>query len=75
MNDFTKEELEHIRDGLELWNSKHFCSGMRNVYLKIQSMIDNYNEACEHVPGLIGHKTPDGHSVGLITCIKCGVII
>lgn len=45
MNDFTKEELECARDALELWNSKHICSDMRNINLKIQSMIDNY---CEH---------------------------
>jgi len=46
MNDFTKEELLCARDALELWNSKHICSDMRNLNIKIQSMIDNYQQAC-----------------------------
>jgi hypothetical protein len=45
MNDFTKEELEIIYDGL--WNLMKLGWIKTNLQLnkKIQSMIDNY---CEH---------------------------
>ena len=45
MNDFTKDELELIRDALDLWNTKNFCSDMKSVSLKVYSMIASY---CEH---------------------------
>ena len=40
MNEFTKEELLELKDGLSYLNGFSF-----SIYSKIQSMIDNY---CEH---------------------------
>ena len=61
MNDFKKDELENIMCALDLWNLKHICSDMKNVQLKIQSMIDNY---CEH--------KWEGFTTNNIRCKKCG---
>lgn len=45
MNDFTKEELEHLYDGL--WNLMKLGWIKTNLQInkKIQTMIENY---CEH---------------------------
>ncbi len=44
MNDFTKDELELIQHKLSYLTFSEF-KGCGSLYLKIQSMIDNY---CEH---------------------------
>ena len=44
MNDFTKEELQQIRGGLDWWLDNEWISSHVLVQ-KIQSMIDKY---CEH---------------------------
>lgn len=46
MNDFTKDELKIILDGL-LWRDAHIlpCDRPEKLKSKIQSMIDGY---CEH---------------------------
>ena len=46
MNEFTKEDLEIILDGI-LWRDAHIlpCDRPEKLKSKIQSMIDNY---CEH---------------------------
>lgn len=50
MNDFTKEELENIIDGVNLLISTGSCdcewnNKIKSLKIKLQSMIDNY---CEH---------------------------
>ena len=50
MNDFTKEELENIIDGVNLLISTGSCdcewnNKIKSLRIKLQSMIDNY---CEH---------------------------
>ncbi len=45
MNDFTKEELIEILEGLDAWYLEH---SPFKIGEKIQSMIDNYKEPCEH---------------------------
>lgn len=49
MNDFTKDELKIILDGL-LWRDAHIlpCDRPEKLKSKIQSMIDGY---CEHEHG------------------------
>lgn len=46
MNEFTKEDLEIILDGI-LWRDAHIlpCDRPEKLKSKIQSMIDGY---CEH---------------------------
>ncbi len=58
MNDFTKEELQRILEGVTWWldgDSALYCEQLIN---KIQYMIDNY---CEYAWGEF-----DNHY-----CIKC----
>ncbi len=48
MNDFTKDELEQLRDGLNyaVGNPYGFTAdSIRPIYDKIKSMIENY---CDH---------------------------
>lgn len=50
MNDFTKEELEDLRNGVRLLLEQDHCDGgytreIRALEDKLQSMIDSY---CEH---------------------------
>ncbi len=45
MNDFTKEELERIIEGISLWLDGDDALYSQQLINKIQSMIDNY---CEH---------------------------
>ena len=64
MNDFTKEELERILEGVAWWldgDSALYSGALIN---KIQSMIDNYQ--CKHESDLRSyHPYHD-------KCIKCG---
>jgi len=60
MNDFTKEELQQIRGGLDWWLDNDWHSSHVLVQ-KIQSMIDNY---CEHE---CNHENIDTN-----ICYKCG---
>lgn len=63
MNEFTKEELKIILDGL-LWRDAHIlpCNRPEKLKGKIQSMIDSY---CEHTENYI--------CMGCLsaTCEKC----
>lgn len=45
MNDFTKEELESILEGISWWLDGDNALYSEKIINKIQSMIDNY---CEH---------------------------
>ncbi len=46
MNDFTKEELILLQDGLRHWRKRHDDTEWTKIVAKkIQSLIDNY---CEH---------------------------
>ena len=45
MNDFTKEELEHIMHLWHVCNSNHSAPS-QNFKNKLQSMIENY---CDHI--------------------------
>ncbi len=45
MNDFTKEELERILEGVSWWLDGDTAIYSESLINKIQSMIDNY---CEH---------------------------
>lgn len=72
MNDFTKEELQDIREGIcnlisvgsadSQWNKD-----IHNLKDKIQSMIDNY---CEHKPNTLGISCAPNDKV-LYTVHKC----
>lgn len=68
MNDFTKEELEMIRDDLDHEMSTYKMADNdfnRNLRNKTQRMIDNY---CDH------HKaTIFGENEAHSQCLKCGV--
>jgi hypothetical protein len=66
MNDFTKEELGQLRDGLAGWME---LSGIVNetpwlnkLIIKAQTMIDNY---CEH------EFSPVVGSFQIESCAKC----
>jgi hypothetical protein len=45
MNDFTKEELEELIQGITWWLDGDACDFNEKLIEKIQSMIENY---CEH---------------------------
>lgn len=68
MNDFTKEELNYIADGISLIvyrceiNPPQLKDKLINLNNKIQSLINNY---CEH------KKEPIGGWVS--KCINCGM--
>ena len=68
MNDFTKEELETIRDDIKHEMSISALANHdfnRNMLNKVERMIDNY---CEHVSdGLIYTSNPPK-----LKCKKCG---
>lgn len=62
MDEFTKEELEHILFGLQDWCSPaSTLSYYSNLKNKIESMIDNY---CEHENGAEGYNCSE--------CKDCG---
>lgn len=62
MNDFTKEELLEIHDGIDdFWRMK---PENKMLLAKIQSMIDNY---CEHE----WNNSCCGCSISSIFCDKC----
>jgi hypothetical protein len=44
MNDFTKEELEEILEGVAWWLDGDSALYSQRLIEKIQSMIDNYQE-------------------------------
>lgn len=45
MNDFTKEELEFIQDGIRHWSNQNIpTEWVFDFKDKIQSMIENYHE-------------------------------
>ena len=48
MNDFTQEELEEIKGGLDWWLDVNDWKRKHGIVQKLQSMIDNY---CEHDEG------------------------
>ena len=71
MNDFTKEELESIKNAMGCLNINKILKGKvpTDVELinKIQSMIDNY---CEHTES----KTIVNYDNDFVSvCVKCGV--
>lgn len=71
MNDFTKEELEDIRESLRSYLQQDHCdngwaNGIRTLEDKIQSMIDNY---CEH-DWQSGCASHDCHAQ-CVWCPKC----
>ena len=67
MNDFTKEELEIILNGL-LWRDAHIRPSERPEKLKckIQSIIEKY---CEHKWTHATRWTPIEEEI--LYCIKC----
>lgn len=70
MNDFTKEELNSLKDVyLHTWNRfvNIGCDkkGMLDIVIKLQSLIDNY---CEHETQPV--FTTDGCVIPV--CMKCG---
>lgn len=64
MNNFTKEELERILEGVTWWLDGDNALYCEQLIDKIQSMIDNY---CEHT-------WTDG-SGNIIICNKCHFIL
>lgn len=72
MNDFTKEELEYIAEAIEMWFKDYDSETPERIYLKVQSMIDNY---CEHQWIVISeHKLyrVGETSSAIPICNKCG---
>lgn len=71
MNDFTKEELEKLRDGLSVWlelsRAYEKLISLNELMDKIQSMIDNY---CEHEDATSIHP---GDTVAI--CNTCQTIL
>lgn len=49
MNEFTKEELKELLNGYQMHshNTRHNWPSL-DLCKKIQSLIDNYKEPCEH---------------------------
>ena len=73
MNDFTKEELHIIHywglDRLENVGLPFFTEeGHLNLYMKIQSMIDNY---CEHEKDNISYSSCPLGTDMIFQCKKC----
>lgn len=62
MNDFTKEELEGILEGLSWWLEGDDALCSERLINKIQSLIDDY---CEHK----WHSNPYNY---VLHCQKCG---
>lgn len=65
MNDFTKEELEHLKFYVQVVDGQWKRDGHRALMNKIQSMIDNY--CC-------GHEHSYTHQVVRNVCTKCGAL-
>jgi len=66
MNDFTKEELERILQGVSWWLDGDTAIYSESLINKIQSMIDNY---CEH-------DTCAGEvEIFADTCSKCNALV
>jgi hypothetical protein len=64
MNDFTKEELQHIYDGLWMLSKLGWEKSDLTKCKKIAEMIDGY---CEH--------EPDGDFHVVDKCKKCGAMV
>lgn len=78
MNDFTKEELEIIKDGLEYVLHEEIMKPIGwDVLKKLQYIIDNFKE-CHHESdggsyALSNKLTLDGkHFLHHDRCVKCG---
>lgn len=72
MNDFTKQELEEIEDGLILSLQQPHCdstwaNSVRDLRKKIQSMIDDYKEDCKH--------PSTNFDDGIYYCNECGYCV
>ncbi len=67
MNDFTKEELKELMNGVWCRHQVHKMPINQNIYDKIQSMIDNYDKSCEH--------KSTNYDDGLYYCDDCGVFV
>ncbi len=72
MNDFTKEELIVLKNGIEylplhLNFSKKYIEKCKDIFDKLESMVDNY---CEHEPDTMGISCSPGNKV-LYTVHKC----
>ncbi len=70
MNDFTKEELENILESVEWWFKDLDADWPEKLYLKIQSMIDNY---CYHKKDVISLYTPTGDIPIAYFCYECNI--
>ena len=70
MNDFTKEELSILKNGIQYLSdrtslSEGYLEAHNALEVKIQSMLDNY---CEHTPSDAHYEQFRWH-----LCSKCGV--
>lgn len=66
MNDFTKEELEDLRNCVELYVDGE--NPYQSLLNKLQSMIENYD--CDHfIVVSLDNYMPSGE----IYCDKCGL--
>ncbi len=68
MSDFTKEELQHLNDGLSAWMGEVsiYPDALPALQNKIQSMIDSY--PCKHEDnGMFYYTNPPKYC-----CKKCG---
>ena len=67
MNDFTKDELERL-SRLAINASNRFNpNDTDSLCLKIQSMIDSHDKACEH--------KSTSYDDGIYYCDACGVYV
>ena len=75
VNDFTKEELKIILEAFDWIEGERSTPWSPEIERKIQSMIDNYDKPCEHIPCLAGRMTTTRGSVSVVVCVKCGELI
>ncbi len=68
MNDFTKEELERILEGISWWLDGDDALYSEKLINKIQAMIDSY---CEHEEVKVDEERP--HII--FTCMECNKVI
>lgn len=65
MNDFTKDELKWLQEGINELITADSCTPER-IWLKLKNMIDNYCEHSESIMDCDGGIT--------LVCKECGAI-
>lgn len=76
MIDFTKEELEDLRNSLGVWIRSNNANPQSIFQLrnKVQSMIDSYYSYCSHEEKVIGCDPTTNEGI-CVYCEDCKKII